>query len=107
MVFSEVCPPALIYLAYSIIQISIDTANGMYNTALVKICVAIIFTILLNHLCMSGLGIVSWLIIFIPFVLMTTIVAILLFVFGLDPSTGKLTQSPDDIEHKHPHPINP
>ena len=36
MVFSEVCPPALIYLAYSIIQISIDTASGMYNTALVK-----------------------------------------------------------------------
>ena len=49
-----------------------------------------IFTILLNHLCMTGLGIVSWLIVFIPFILMSVIVTLLLFMFGLDPETGKL-----------------
>ena len=41
-------------------------------------------------MCQSGLGIVSWIIVFIPFILMTVIVAMLLMLFGLDPRTGKL-----------------
>jgi hypothetical protein len=55
-----------------------------------KIWVAILFTILLNYLCSLGLGTISLLIVFIPFILMTLVVAILLLMFGLDPSTGKL-----------------
>jgi len=90
MIFSGLCPPALIYLIYSVVQIGIDIIKGFYNTAFVKVWVAFIFTILLNYLCQSGLGIVSWIIIFIPFVLMTTIVGILLFQFGLDSKSGKL-----------------
>ncbi len=50
----------------------------------------LIFTFLLNILCSQGLGIISWIIVFIPFILMSIITAILLFVFGLDPYTGKL-----------------
>ena len=49
----------------------------------------IIFTILLNILCDMGLGIISWFIVFIPFIFMTVIVTLLLFVFGLDPKKGK------------------
>ena len=90
MVFSELCPPALIYLVFSITQVVIDTVRGMYNTALMKIWVAVVFTILLNYLCTLGLGIVSWLIVFVPFILMTVIVAILLLMFGLDPTSGKM-----------------
>ena len=96
MVFISLCPPALIYLIFSVTQIVIDTVKGLYNTAIIKIWVAIIFTILLNYLCQIGLGIISWLIVFIPFVLMTLIVAILLFMFGLDPKTGKIK-----IKHTH------
>jgi len=90
MIFSGLCPPALIYLIYSVVQIGIDIIKGYYNTGFVKVWVAFIFTILLNYLCQSGLGIISWIIIFIPFVLMTVIVAVLLFSFGLSPKTGKL-----------------
>lgn len=96
MVFNSLCPPALIYLIFSVTQVVIDTVKGMYNTAIIKIWVAIIFTILLNYLCQIGLGIISWFIVFIPFVLMTLIVAILLFMFGLDPRTGKIK-----IKHTH------
>ena len=90
MVFNQLCPPALIYLIFSITQVIIDSVKGLYNTALMKIWVAILFTILLNYLCTLGLGTISWLIVFIPFILMTLVVAILLLMFGLDPSTGKL-----------------
>jgi hypothetical protein len=47
-------------------------------------------TVLLNILCQSGLGLISWLIVFIPFILMTVIVTMLLYVFGLNTTTGTL-----------------
>jgi hypothetical protein len=86
----SLCAPALIYVAFSLTQVIIDTFKGLYNTAFLKIIVMIIITILLNALCQSGMGIISWIIVFIPFIFMSIIVAILLYVFGLDPATGKL-----------------
>ena len=86
----NLCTPALIYLAFSLTQIVIDTFKGLYNTAFFKFIVMIIITILLNALCTSGMGIISWIIVFIPFIFMSVIVTILLYVFGLDPATGKL-----------------
>jgi len=86
----NLCTPALIYLAFSLTQIIIDTFKGLYNTAFFKFIVMIIITILLNALCQSGMGIISWIIVFIPFIFMSVIVAILLYVFGLDPATGTL-----------------
>ena len=105
MVFTDLCPPALIYLLFSITQVVIDTVKGLYNTALIKVWVAVIFTILLNYLCQSGLGIIlPWLIVFVPFILMTLVVSILLLMFGLDPSTGKIKTGKDNKkpkQHKH------
>jgi hypothetical protein len=91
----NLCAPALIYVAFSLTQVIIDTFKGLYNTALIKIIVMIIITILLNALCQSGMGIISWIIVFIPFIFMSLIVAILLYVFGLDPATGKLSINTD------------
>ena len=101
MAFQNLCPPALIYLIFSITQIVIDTVKGLYNTALIKIWVAFIFTILLNYLCQAGLGIISWFIVFIPFLLMTLVVAILLLMFGLDPATGKIKILDNKRNHHH------
>ena len=86
----SLCAPALIYVAFSLTQIIIDTFKGLYNTAFFKVIVMVVITILLNALCQSGMGIVSWIIVFIPFIFMSIIVAILLYVFGLDPATGNL-----------------
>mgnify|MGYP001191913532 CR=1 FL=1 len=87
-----ICTPALIYLIFSISQIMIDTVKGFFNTAMIKMIVTIIFTFMLNYLCNAGLGILSWIIVFIPFILMTVIVTMLLFVFNLDPKTGNLVR---------------
>tara|TARA_B110000971_G_C20015348_1_gene503646 strand:+ start:224 stop:1135 length:912 start_codon:yes stop_codon:yes gene_type:complete len=103
MAFQNLCPPALIYLLFSITQVAIDTVKGLYNTAIVKVWVAFIFTILLNYLCQLGLGIISWIIVFIPFILMTLVVAILLLMFGLDPSTGKLKVTDPNKAPVHNH----
>jgi len=91
MIPAGVCAPAMIYFVFSLVQIIIDVGTSMYNTALLKLIVAFIITLLLNLLCQRGLGIVSWLIVFIPFMLTSVIITILLFVFGLKPSAGKIT----------------
>jgi hypothetical protein len=95
----NLCAPALIYVAFSLTQIIIDTFKGLYNTAFFKTIIMIIITILLNALCQSGMGIISWLIVFIPFIFMSVIVAILLYVFGLDPATGKLNIECDNCNN--------
>jgi hypothetical protein len=92
----DLCPPALIYLIFSITQILIDTLKGLYNTALMKVIVTIAVTLLLNILCQQGLGVVSWIIVFIPFIMMTVIVSLLLYVFGLDAATGKINYTCTD-----------
>ena len=86
----SICPPALIYLAFSLTQITIDTFKGLYNTAFFKFIVMITITFLLNALCQGGMTVISWILVFIPFMFMTVIVAILLYVFGLDAATGTL-----------------
>lgn len=85
----KLCPPALIYIVFSIAQILIDTFKGLYNTAFMKFVVAILVTLLLNGLCDGGLGVISWIIVFIPFILMTFVVAMLLYIFGLNATIGQ------------------
>ena len=66
----KLCPPSNIYVIFSITQILIDTFKGGYS-------------------------IVSWVIVFIPFILMTVIVSMLLYIFGLDAATGTLNTKCD------------
>jgi hypothetical protein len=92
----NLCAPAIIYLIFSVTQILIDTFKGLYNTAFVKVIVTIMVTLLLNILCEQGLSVVSWIIVFIPFILMTIVVSMILYVFGLDAATGKFDYTCDE-----------
>lgn len=96
----QLCPPALLYVAFSLTQIIIDIFKNMYNTAFFKFIVMIIFTLVLNTLCISGMGIISWFIVFIPFIMMTLITSLLLIVFRLSPSSGKLKYDIDYQDNK-------
>lgn len=86
----SLCSPALVYVAFSITQIIIDFFKGHHNVGFMKIIVTSIFTIMLEFLCRQGLTWVSWIIVFIPFIFLSVIVGILLFVFGYDPETGSV-----------------
>lgn len=90
----SICSPAIIYVIFSVTQVIIDLYKGLYNTALTKIIVMLMVTLLLNILCERGLGVVSWIIVFIPFILMTVIVTLLLYFFGLNASTGSINYNP-------------
>jgi hypothetical protein len=95
MFVKSICPPALLYLGFSLAQIFVDTLKGLYNAAFFKFVVMIVFTILLNILCAQGLSIISWLIVFVPFIIMTFITSLLLFVFDLSPEGGSTNYKVD------------
>lgn len=89
MVLSNLCGPALIYLIFSFIHIVVDASRGEYKEASVKSCITILFTLLLQLLCVKGMSIASWIIVFIPFIFYTYMVSVIHFVFGHDPSNNE------------------
>lgn len=107
MLLESICPPALLYIAFSLTQVIIDIFKRLYNAAFMKFIVMIIFTIILNLLCKSGMSIISWFIVFVPFIMMTVISTMLLFVFGLSPSSGSLDYKVDYPSNPPPPPPPP
>ena len=85
MLLEQLCPPALLFVAFTLTQVIIDILRSAYDTAMVKAIVGVVFTLVLNALCSAGLGIVSWMIVFIPFIMMTLITALILAMLGMAP----------------------
>ena len=105
----DLCPPSIINIVFSLTHIIIDIFNGLYNSAFLKFLIMLLITLLLQILCNTGLAIISWLIVFIPFIFMTVIVSMLLYIFGLNAATGKLNYEtqPSNSSHQHPDPPPP
>jgi hypothetical protein len=85
MILDNLCMPAILYIVFSLTQIVIDIFKNLYNVAFLKFIVMIIFTILLNLLCKNGLGVISWFIVFLPFITMTILTTLILFVLDVSP----------------------
>ena len=81
----KLCGPVIIYIGFCLVQILIDLFQKQSEQAIVKFFVMFVFSFVLQILCMRGLGIISWIIVFIPFIFFTYITAVILFVFGLNP----------------------
>ena len=110
----KICMPALIYLVFSMTHVIIDTYKGLYNTAIIEFWISAVFTVLLSLLCTHDMSIIAWLIISIPFILMTIIATLLLFAFNLNPATGQSlksgtsqTSQTSPSSDQYPHPTNP
>jgi len=65
----ELCPPALLYLIFLVIQLGLDIGLGLYVTFAVKLIVGLFFVYLLNTFCGIGLTAVSWFVVAAPFVI--------------------------------------
>ena len=86
----KICSPALLYLAFSMIQIVIDLFQGDYETSLLKFIIMFIFTAILNILCLNGYTRIVWFIVIIPIILLTYISSVLFYVFGINPGKSSV-----------------
>jgi len=85
------CPPALLYLLYIVVQIGLDLSLGMFLTAAVKVIMGLAGTIILDAFCSVELGIVSWAIIATPFIMVALATSISLGL-GLDRMASQFVQ---------------
>ena len=103
----NLCTPALIYAIFSAIQIFFDLYGSQYILSISKLFVTIVFTYILNILCSNGLSVVSWFLIFIPFIFTLIFIEILLVSMGIHMIGSEAIEQINKIESRQKQmPIN-
>ena len=72
----DLCPPALLYLIFLVIQLGFDLSLGMIPTFAIKLIFGIAMVVILDMFCGAGLGVVSWAIVATPFIVTSLATAI-------------------------------
>lgn len=95
----DLCPPALLYLVFLVVQLGLDASLGMWVTLVVKAVFGLAFVLLLDILCGMDLSPVSWFIVAAPFVITALGTAIAMGLQLDDRVMGKLKENFEDKEH--------
>jgi hypothetical protein len=85
----DLCPPALLYLIFVVIQLGFDAAYGMWVTFAIKLVFGIATVVVLDTFCGLGLSPVSWFLVATPFIVTSLATAIAI---GLDMDNVVLAQ---------------
>jgi hypothetical protein len=86
MILNYLCPPALIYVVFFLIQVIIEISDENYKQALTQGIICVIFTCLLQICCLANLSIIAWILVFIPVILYTYMILLIFLVFKLNPN---------------------
>jgi len=65
----DLCPPALLYLIFLVVQLGLDASLGMWITLVVKAFLGFATVAVLDVFCGVQLGVVSWFLVAAPFVI--------------------------------------
>lgn len=72
----SLCPPALLYLIFLVVQLGLDLALGMWVTFAIKLVLGLAVVKVLDTFCGIGLTPVSWFLVAAPFVITALATAI-------------------------------
>ena len=72
----DLCPPALLYLIFIVVQLGLDASLGLWVTMVIKALLGLAVTVLLDTMCGIGLTPVSWFLVAIPFIVTALATAI-------------------------------
>jgi ABC-type bacteriocin/lantibiotic exporter with double-glycine peptidase domain len=89
MILNYLCPPALLYVVFFLIQIVIEISHESYKQALTQSIICVIFTCILQIFCNANLTLIAWLLVFIPVIMYTYMVLLIFMVFRLNPDEAK------------------
>ena len=65
----DLCPPALLYLIFLVVQLGLDASLGMWVTFSIKVILGFATVMVLDTFCGIGLGVVSWFLVATPFLI--------------------------------------
>ena len=72
----SLCPPALLYLIFLVVQLGLDASLGMWATLVIKAVLGIAVVLFLDMFCGIGLSAVSWFLVAAPFIITALATAI-------------------------------
>ena len=72
----SLCPPALLYLIFLVVQLGLDLSLGLWVTAAIKLILGAAVVKVLDTFCGIGLTPVSWFVVAAPFVITSLATAI-------------------------------
>ena len=75
-IIEDLCPPALLYLIFLVVQLGLDASLGMWVTMVVKAILGFATVIVLDTFCGIELGVVSWFLVATPFLITALATAI-------------------------------
>lgn len=75
-IIEDLCPPALLYLIFLVVQLGLDASLGMWVTLVVKAILGFATVIVLDTFCGIELGVVSWFLVAAPFLITSLATAI-------------------------------
>ena len=70
----------------------------LYQDALYKLVAMIIITLMLNILCEQNLELVSWIIVLVPFILITEMIIMLVYIFGVNTYNGTIDYADKNVK---------
>jgi len=82
------CPPALLYLLYITVHVGLDLSLGLFVTAAAKVLMGVAGVVILDALCSVDLGVVSWVIVSVPFI-MVALASSIALALGMDRVASK------------------
>ena len=68
-IIDDLCPPALLYAIFLVIQLGLDASLGMWITFVIKLLLGVAVVFVLDTFCGVGLTPVSWFLVAAPFVI--------------------------------------
>ncbi len=72
----DLCPPALLYLIFLVVQLGLDASLGLWATLVIKSVLGVAAIVFLDMFCGVGLGVVSWFLVAAPFLITALATAI-------------------------------
>lgn len=99
MFLTKLCTPALIYLVFFLTHSLVATFEAKYNHAILQILLGLLMTFLLQLLCLRKMDIISWIIVFIPFIFYTYMIMIIYYVFGINPDIQPEEEEEEEEEN--------
>jgi hypothetical protein len=72
----SLCPPAMLFAVFLAIQLGLDTALGLFVTAIVKALLGVAVLLVLDMFCGIELSVVSWFLVATPFIVSALATAI-------------------------------
>jgi hypothetical protein len=72
----DLCPPALLYLIFLVVQLGLDASLGLWVTLVIKAILGGAVVMLLDTFCGIELSVVSWALVATPFIITALATAI-------------------------------